>query len=243
MISKAQIKPAAKAAAIPGSAGEILRDVHDAAEPAFDYSAIEDLAERKFLRDRARSFRGLAQATLGGIVDIGRSLVEAKEKLPHGQFLRWIRMEFAWCERTARSFMDVYRRFKSANVADLKIDVSALYLLAAPSTPEPVRAEVLRRAEAGEKIPHRVARGAIDDYRAASEPGAPAETSLQIVSRQDPKQGEVETVSQAIEVLDAMNLEKTAAEIAGYPEAVRVRFWRKTDGAWEKLNALRGRAS
>jgi hypothetical protein len=42
--------------------------------------------------------------------------------------------------------MNVYERFKSSNFEHLEIDVSALYLIARRSTPEPVRAEVIRRA-------------------------------------------------------------------------------------------------
>lgn len=38
------------------------------------------------------------------------------------------------------------------NLADLSIDASALYFLAAPSIPNTVRAEAIERAEAGETI-------------------------------------------------------------------------------------------
>ncbi len=42
----------------------------------------------------------------------------------------------------------------SANFADLALDVSSLYLLAAPSTPQEARDEILRRASSGEILPH-----------------------------------------------------------------------------------------
>jgi hypothetical protein len=71
---------------------------------------------------------------------------EVKERLPHGQFIPWIEREFAWSERATRRFMEVHERVKTANLADLNIDVSALYLIAAPSTPEPVRQQVITRA-------------------------------------------------------------------------------------------------
>jgi hypothetical protein len=48
--------------------------------------------------------------------------------------------------------MQVYERFKLANFANLQVDVSALYLIAAPSTPEPVEREVIERAKRGEPM-------------------------------------------------------------------------------------------
>jgi hypothetical protein len=42
---------------------------------------------------------------------------------------------------------------KSEKFSDLDVSISALYLLAAPSTPEEVRAEIIKRAEAGENLP------------------------------------------------------------------------------------------
>ncbi|HLH23292.1 MAG TPA: hypothetical protein VK066_12275 [Chloroflexota bacterium] len=47
----------------------------------------------------------------------------------------WQRAEFGWSERTARNFMEVAERFKSAKFADLPAP-SVLYLLAQPNTPE-----------------------------------------------------------------------------------------------------------
>jgi hypothetical protein len=69
-----------------------------------------------------------------------------KERLPHGQFLPWIEREFGWKQRTAYNFINVYENVKLANFANIDIDVSALYLIAAPSTPEPVRQQVITRA-------------------------------------------------------------------------------------------------
>ena len=60
-------------------------------------------------------------------------------RLGHGQFMEWIEREFAWSQRAAYRFMEVHEHVKVANLASLEIDASALYLIAAPSTPEPVR--------------------------------------------------------------------------------------------------------
>lgn len=128
--------------------------------PLFDYGVL-DTATAEYLRERADKIHKLARITAQGIVLIGEYLSDAKERVGHGRFLDWIKQEFGWAERSARRFMEVHEAFKSAKLADLQIDVSALYLIAAPKTPEPVRTEVLRRAEEGERITH----GAVIELR------------------------------------------------------------------------------
>jgi hypothetical protein len=56
---------------------------------------------------------------------------------------------------------------KSSNFEDLNLPVSSLYLLAAPSTPEEVRTEVLDRAAKGEKVTHKEVKEAIGRARSA----------------------------------------------------------------------------
>jgi Protein of unknown function (DUF3102) len=126
----------------------------------FDYAAF-DPDTRRVLRECAEQIRGLARVTASGIMEIGKNLTEVKEQLRHGQFLKWIESEFGWSERKAENFMAVHARFKSANFAGLQIDISALYLIAAPSTPEPVRTEAIRRAEHGEHVSHRQVRALV----------------------------------------------------------------------------------
>ena len=84
------------------------------------------------------------------------------------KFLAWIETEFGWGRSTAENFMNVFQRVKLPNFGNLEIDVSALYLIAAPKTPEPVRAEVMRRAASGEAgsntIPSAVIGGRVNPH-------------------------------------------------------------------------------
>jgi hypothetical protein len=67
-------------------------------------------------------------------------LIEAKALVGHGS------------ERTARHYMGISELAKTANFADLEpLDISSLYLLAAPSTPECARDEVAERVRGGER--------------------------------------------------------------------------------------------
>jgi hypothetical protein len=61
--------------------------------------------------------------------------------------------------------MSVYDAFKSDNFSDLEIDVSALYLIAAPSTPEHVVQVVIERARSGEPMTRAKAEEVLEDYR------------------------------------------------------------------------------
>lgn len=102
----------------------------------FDYAVFEPTLAEK-LQVTADEIRQRLKKTLESTIEIGQALLGVKDALEHGQFLAWLRAEFSWRERTARNFMSVAEHFgKSAKFADLTIQPSAAYLLAAPSTPE-----------------------------------------------------------------------------------------------------------
>jgi hypothetical protein len=115
--------------------------------------------DQEFLAQKASAIRALGRNVIRDVVQIGQHLSEVKERLGHGHWLTWIEHEFStWSERSARRFVEIYELSKSANLADLslgdlQIDLSGLYLLAAPSTPEAVRSEMLARA-ATEPVRH-----------------------------------------------------------------------------------------
>ena len=108
------------------------------------------------LAEIAAAIRELTKHVIGDVIEIGRRLSDCRKLLGYGNWLSWLDREFSWSERSARNFINCYEFAQSisANFADLGIDVSSLYLLAAPSTPEKARAEVLRRAEAGGGLRH-----------------------------------------------------------------------------------------
>jgi len=88
----------------------------------------------------ATQIRKLRQRTCKDVVEIGRLLIEAKTSLDHGSWGQWLRTEFAWSQDTAQNFVHVYRNFKDAkSEAFRNLDVSSLYELSRPSTPEEAR--------------------------------------------------------------------------------------------------------
>lgn len=139
----------------------------------FDYRELA-ADDRGYVKDRAERIRDVAKKTAQGIILIGQWLTEAKSRLKHGQWLPWLETEFGWTDRTARKLMLVHESFKSEQYSDLEIDVSALYLISAPKTPEPVRKEVIARAQAGEPMTHAKAVEVHEAYKAKAELPTPA---------------------------------------------------------------------
>jgi hypothetical protein len=121
---------------------------------AFDYGQLEPEV-RTVAVEAAAKIRLLGRQATESIVAIGEELSKVKERLPHGAWLPWIKAEFGWPERQAQRLMRVHAAFKSDKLSDLApIDVSALYLLAAPKTPPEVRDMAMAKAAAGERVTH-----------------------------------------------------------------------------------------
>lgn len=146
---EAAMKPAARGAWLP---------------PA-EYAEPNDLA----LAEHAAVIRALGKRVVGDVIEIGRRLVECKDRVGHGGWLPWLDREFAWSDETARKYMRVYELAgKSQSSWDFDLPVSSLYLLAAPSTPEEARTEVMERAEAGEALTQAQIKEIVDDAVIAS---------------------------------------------------------------------------
>jgi hypothetical protein len=108
------------------------------------------------LAEHVAAIRQLGKQTVKNIVEIGRRLSECKKIVGHGNWSDWLDREFAWSERSAQRFMQVFElaKSKSDKLAELNLPLSAIYLLAAaPETVRQARDEVIARAEAGETIP------------------------------------------------------------------------------------------
>jgi hypothetical protein len=102
------------------------------------------------LESAARRIRKRLKNMSTSVIEIGRELRAAKQHLEHGHFLDWVTNA---CELSLRSAQLMMR---AAEWAEGKYEIVAhlapttIYLLAAPSTPDTVRHEVLSRLEEGE---------------------------------------------------------------------------------------------
>jgi Protein of unknown function (DUF3102) len=142
------------------------------AQMTFDYRELEP--EDRASKEREERIRDTAKLTAQGIVKIGQWLTEAKARPKHGKWLPWLKASFGWSQPTTFNFMQVYERFKLSTFDNLRIDVSALYLIAAKATPEPVVQEVIKRAKAGEPMTRAKAKKVLEDYKKRVEAPTPA---------------------------------------------------------------------
>ena len=126
-------------------------------------NAALDAATVAALNRHAEAIKLLVRSACRGIIKIGHRLTKAQELAGHGNWLRWLDREFSWSEQTARNYMRVYEMASIHNaVVDLDLPLRSLYLLAAPSTPEEARKEVIDRAASGEKISFEQVKVAVD---------------------------------------------------------------------------------
>ena len=143
----------------------------------FDYGALV-VEQRIVVQQRAGEIRERLRRTARDIWEVGQKLSDVRSRLKHGQFEAWLNVEFGWSRRTAYNFINVYEAFpERANFTQVDIAASALYLLAAPSTPQAIRNEFMQRACEGEKVTHSNLRKAL---QAAKQTTPPAEISPKI---------------------------------------------------------------
>jgi hypothetical protein len=128
----------------------------------FNYDTL-DAETRIVVQQRTGEIKALMKRTAQDIIEIGEKLIDVKARLPHGEFGSWLEAEFEWTSETARRFMNVADKFKNNKLLNLEIAPSALYLLAAPSTPDEARQAAIDRAEAGERITHATAKEIVSE--------------------------------------------------------------------------------
>ena len=138
------------------------------------------------------------------IGEANQSFVHACKNLPRiHDALRYKRPGFDdYCQ--SKPGLSRATAYKMLNVAKMCLDSGhisieskeALYLLAAPSTPEPARQEAVGRAEAGERITHQAAKEIVNGHKVEQENGLDAlrqrttERQEQWWSRDEPEQSE-----------------------------------------------------
>jgi hypothetical protein len=144
---------------------------------AFDYDGLPaDIAAEA--RAAAERIRGSRETASEAVIAIGRELIAIKQRLDHGQFGRWLKAEFSMTARTANNYMRVAETFggeKQKPVSTLPADT--LFLLAKSTTPDPIRQQVLERAESGERVSAGSVRKEIDRGKVVRLPTRPRHPS------------------------------------------------------------------
>ena len=172
--------------------------------------------ENPELREHAEAIRALGKRVVGDIIEIGRRLIAAKALAGHGGWLPWLDREFGWKERAAQNFIAVAEAAgKSAKFADLNVPVSALYLMAAPSTPSAVIEAVAERTAQR----NRTSLPEVRTMIAAARPPLAAVKGF-VLSSADAKRPTVRPAANTLEASDRV-LTSADLEPAGREQAVR----------------------
>lgn len=131
----------------------------------FDYSFL-NTETSCFVRERTEQIKLRIQRMEADILAIGNYLIEVKEKIGHGQYLRWLEIEFNWSDRQARRYTGTAKRLfgKLDNLSSVNIDRSAYWLLAEAKTSDKAIEEVLKLAETGEKITRTIVKNVRQKY-------------------------------------------------------------------------------
>jgi hypothetical protein len=103
----------------------------------FDYAAFDDETV-EYLRESEEFINERRRVAGTAIVEIGQRLIEVRDWLDEDEgFQGWVRAAFDWKRSTAYNFISVAERCPNFGRELAQIEVSALYLISAPSTPEP----------------------------------------------------------------------------------------------------------
>jgi hypothetical protein len=138
----------------------------------FDYASL-DAESRIVIQQKTGEIKTIAKRMARDVVDIGERLAEIKDRLNSSErFVAWLGAELGWSERAAYYYIAVFQKFAGEDFEVVKIATSALYLLAAPSTPPAAVEQVKRLAREGEKITHTVAKAVVKDAKAAEKRAA-----------------------------------------------------------------------
>lgn len=129
-----------------------------ATPPDFDYAPL-DPADAELAQFAAKCIR---ERTRYAAIENGRDLLAVKNRLEHGAFLQWLKAEVDVSERTAQNLMAAAKLVDSKLAIVAVLPVTAIYLQAAPSTPDGIRNAIVARIESGEAFSVREIKTEID---------------------------------------------------------------------------------
>jgi Protein of unknown function (DUF3102) len=163
----------------------------------------------QFLAREAKAIRRLkaraAQRLLTDVIEMGRRLDRVRRRIPHGDWLPWLKKNFAWTDDTALNYIRVFQsrgRFKSRTIRDLPL--SSIFILAREDTPPAVFEQVGSFAKTGKKLTVPITREIIKRHAAPAGPVVKVETPItrstgRIIEEKDyARQGEVRVRKAAV---------------------------------------------
>jgi hypothetical protein len=209
----------------------------------FGYDQLQD----QRLRDWAMAAAGTIRSNISGavqkVLEAGHLLKQAKERLPHGAYLPWVKRECQLKPRYAQQLIQtsewVTKAHHDAHLESVA-DVNTLFLLSADATTEDVREWFMERCAAGD-VPSRAE--VAERKRSAGQPRPPQ--PAEVVALAILRKGEIERIREALALAersvvvtaDQVMIELRLREL---PKGVRILgadadFHRLKDGSWVRM--------
>jgi hypothetical protein len=140
----------------------------------FDYSALpSETAEA--LRKQAARIRSRTKEATAAIIEIGRDLIAVQDHLEHGQFGAWVEAECGFTDRTARNYMRAAEFAEDKSEIVSVLEPSAVYMLAAKSTPSAAGDDVAQRLARGEILTAASVKNLVEVHKAEQRRAAKTE--------------------------------------------------------------------
>ena len=208
----------------------------EAPAEAFDYDQLDDATalEAKSVVERYRA------RTETYMFDTGRDLLAIKGRLDHGQFLEWLKAELRLTPRSAQRFMSVSEVLGSKSDTVSYLPPTVLYKLAAPTTPQAAREEIVGRIEAGEALsPREVTDRLWEADQVAKREAAQAKLTPEERKRQAKSKRDAETRRQRdLERWRQEQAEKGARSAAAVKQVAEILAARLDDESFEIVDRL-----
>src|SRR5262249_21088886 len=122
-----------------------------------DDSKIADLPAARLadLAEIAERIRARIKRTTADVIATGNDLMVAQQRLGAGDVLDWVERELGMTRRWAQLQMTVAKTFGEIGEIISSVPPTTIYKLAAPSTPESIKAKVIADLRAGHPVDHR----------------------------------------------------------------------------------------
>lgn len=125
------------------------------------------------LADIATAVRGFQVKYVESILEIGRLLEDARQKMARnktGMFGKWVESECRLSKNSAKRAMWAFKQWGASNWATVaQIETTALYVLSSPSCPPEAIADAEQIIESGKTINNQLARDLVAKYKPEKE--------------------------------------------------------------------------
>jgi hypothetical protein len=211
--------------------------------PDFNYELITNEEDREWAEYAAGSIRfDLGQAVLK-VLTAGNMLMDAKSRLPHGQYLPWVEQACGLKPQRAAELIKAANWIQtSGNAGHLEslADAQVLFLLSADATPEDVRQWAMDRCAAGNPPSRKDVQQRKRQASGARQPRSVESVAVSIIRKGEldrmreavalAEQAQVMTSAQVLDQIGLRQLPKGGSILGAESD-----FFKLSDGQWVRI--------